>query len=257
MPGVPVRQVLKITPKEVFISVLTKVEGAPTKNVRVWLYETTYGVAEELEERKSGENRKAEFMAFKGQRVFVKARFKDEEGFTYGPAFTDVFVVENDLDMEMDLSQVRNGISFSIEGNSAMELTTEKMYNGKLEVGLPFADARTEKKYDRVVVEMWAGEPGTKQSPRRTPVLIAGMDPYLFSSQPLPVIKPEAYDSFDYDGSADSGDLDTTSKYVKFIISDYEAPSSYIFNIPMFARKLASGNATILESDLANRSPWR
>jgi hypothetical protein len=238
--GEPSDQVLKVDPATVKISVSTLVNGNPTKGVRVKLYDLTYGVPEELGSQKSGDTRKAEFSSFRGKKVFINAEYEDETGQQFGPLNTNPFTLEKDVELTVDLTKVARGFDLQV----APTFDQGVVYPAKVRVDLPYEDEAKRTKYKNVIVEVLVGDPGSKSNPLRTPILIGSIDVSAFSKQQKPTVVVSSADEAGFTGGTGRGDPTATSKYVKFAISNYDV-STYEITIPVFARKLSSGEAKI------------
>ena len=158
------------------------------------------------------------------------------------PTTTSPFTLNSDRDMEIDLSQITRTVSFTPP--EAGELSAGKLYTAKLVIELPYADEKTRENYDKAVAEIWVGDPGDKSNPIQTPVVLGSIDTYVFDKQQRPRVTVAASDAYTYGQDSVYGSPGTSSKYLRFTITDYE-PTVYEIEIPLFARGEASGEVTV------------
>ena len=223
-----------VDPALLEIRVLTKVDGNPAKDVKVKLIDMSYGRPEGLATETSGDNRRVVFETYRGKKLYLEAEYDEA-----GPVTTSVFELKSNVDMEIDVTEMQRGVSFVLP-NEAGEIAAGKMYEGKLRIDLPYADEKKREKYESATVEIWLGEPGSKENPARTPVVLGPVDTYVFEKQQRPRVTVAASDSYTFDQDRVSGEPSTTSKYLKFTMVNYE-PTIYEITVPMFARREASG----------------
>ena len=230
---------LEVYPPKTDLRVRTLVEGKPENDVKVTLY-STYPDIEKVDEQRSKESY-ATFKAYTGTTYYISATWKNKTTILYGSY--GPFELKNREDIQINLEKPETQISFSIDKT----LRKGSRTTGDLKLELPYLDERKKIKYDKVILEIWTGDPGNKFDPAQTPILIDKVPKLVRLSEvsQIPKIGLLGFSSYQSRLTGSTRPAVETSKGLRITIEKYK-PGIMDIKLPILARLGALADTTTI-----------
>ncbi len=230
---------LEVEPVHLNIRIRTLVNGKPQDGVKVTLY-TTYPDLEKIEERKS-ENSYVNFDAPWGNEYYLTASWKNKTNRLYGTL--GPFKLLSEKNLEINLEPPKTDLSLEIKET----VKRGSREYGTLTVGLPYVDPKRRIPYEKITVYIWAGEPGDKEDPEESPILVDKVPElvHMAETTQVPKLGISGYSSYSESPTGRLNPATQSSKVLEITITNYK-PGTTSFKIPFLVREggLAS-NTTI------------
>ncbi len=239
---------LEVTPAQRDITVKTEIYSENVdrpirkQGVRVELWDQNY--QERIGVRQSGKTRKVKFTVDRERRIFLIAEFVDNQGTKYGPLKTSPFKPLQDEEKTLTLQT----ISETVNLEAPNQIIAGKERTAELHLSLP--RYKVQQNYQNAYIEFFTGTPGNLGSLQKTPVVVNPVSLSDFASQDPYIDSIKKSNEYSY-GTEPSPDKTGTSKYLKVNVAQYQDPTTYTIDIPLYAKAMASG-----KTKLSYRAVW-
>ncbi len=249
---------ISVVPPQVTLTVKTDVKGYPTTGVHVEVYNIKYNPIYPIKvgETDSEPPGEAEFQLDQGSVVYLNATFIDPRGKQFGPMVSPPITITGDTNYTIDLSemtlnQTANLIEEGVENTSILNgtayLDTGKNAYLILPVNMPYYNPSDQTPFDKVIVEAFAGEPGSLNDPNRTPIIIRDITSLDLqtTTNVKNILVQKSGTIVNYEPSGISSDTGMhTSKYIRITLSNYTSQMIYTLKIPLRVRAVLNKTNT-------------